>query len=133
MAPRRALRAEGGHALRILGSPARRRSNLAVDPRDVLIDLCVVCDRACARGGWAQANAMRSPQEKNTRLENMTWRIWNLARKKKEVRLFALGSFLLSLRAACFVSDAVREDVCPSVFDNSIHTLGSGKRSSGFD
>jgi sucrose-phosphate synthase len=36
---------------------------------------------------WAQANAMRSPQEKNTRLENMTWRIWNLARKKKEVRL----------------------------------------------
>jgi cytoskeletal protein RodZ len=34
---------------------------------------------------WAQANAMRSPQEKNTRLENMTWRIWNLARKKKEV------------------------------------------------
>jgi hypothetical protein len=32
-----------------------------------------------------QANAMRSPQERNTRLENMTWRIWNLARKKKEV------------------------------------------------
>uniref|UniRef100_A0A0E0CGT8 sucrose-phosphate synthase n=1 Tax=Oryza meridionalis TaxID=40149 RepID=A0A0E0CGT8_9ORYZ len=27
---------------------------------------------------------MRSPQERNTRLENMTWRIWNLARKKKE-------------------------------------------------
>ncbi|CAO1948656.1 unnamed protein product [Urochloa humidicola] len=39
---------------------------------------------------WLRANAMRSPQEKNTRLENMTWRIWNLARKKKEVRLFAL-------------------------------------------
>ncbi|XP_062229380.1 probable sucrose-phosphate synthase 3 isoform X3 [Phragmites australis] len=33
---------------------------------------------------WLRANAMRSPQEKNTRLENMTWRIWNLARKKKE-------------------------------------------------
>jgi hypothetical protein len=77
---------------------------------------------------------MRSPQEKNTRLENMTWRIWNLARKKKEVRLFALGSFLLSLRAACFVpDDAVREDVCPSVFDNSIQTLGPRKRSSGLD
>ncbi|PWZ06796.1 putative sucrose-phosphate synthase 3 [Zea mays] len=52
---------------------------------------------------WLRANAMRSPQEKNTRLENMTWRIWNLARKKKEVRLFALGSFLLSLRAASYV------------------------------
>ncbi|KAF8691306.1 hypothetical protein HU200_040432 [Digitaria exilis] len=33
---------------------------------------------------WLRANAMRSPQERNTRLENMTWRIWNLARKKKE-------------------------------------------------
>ncbi|KAM0832205.1 hypothetical protein ACQ4PT_065044 [Festuca glaucescens] len=33
---------------------------------------------------WSRANAMRSPQERNTRLENMTWRIWNLARKKKE-------------------------------------------------
>ncbi|CAN6216182.1 unnamed protein product [Urochloa humidicola] len=68
---------------------------------------------------WLRANAMRSPQEKNTRLENMTWRIWNLARKKKEVRLFALGSFLLSLRAACFVPDAVQEDA-PFCFDNSI-------------
>ncbi|WVZ79246.1 hypothetical protein U9M48_026848 [Paspalum notatum var. saurae] len=36
---------------------------------------------------WLRANAMRSPQEKNTRLENMTWRIWNLARKKKEFLL----------------------------------------------
>ncbi|GJM97878.1 hypothetical protein PR202_ga14839 [Eleusine coracana subsp. coracana] len=44
---------------------------------------------------WVRANAMRSPQEKNTRLENMTWRIWNLARKKKEVRLFAFDSILL--------------------------------------
>ncbi|PWZ17298.1 IQ domain-containing protein IQM1 [Zea mays] len=26
---------------------------------------------------------MRSPQEMNTRLDNMTWRIWNLARKKE--------------------------------------------------
>ncbi|XP_048538024.1 probable sucrose-phosphate synthase 2 [Triticum urartu] len=34
---------------------------------------------------WLRANAMRSPQERNTRLENMTWRIWNLARKKKEL------------------------------------------------
>ncbi|KAG8094961.1 hypothetical protein GUJ93_ZPchr0012g19810 [Zizania palustris] len=33
---------------------------------------------------WLRANATRSPQERNTRLDNMTWRIWNLARKKKE-------------------------------------------------
>ncbi|KAF8407163.1 hypothetical protein HHK36_006289 [Tetracentron sinense] len=34
---------------------------------------------------WVRAAATRSPQERNTRLENMCWRIWNLARKKKEI------------------------------------------------
>ncbi|XP_077217348.1 putative sucrose-phosphate synthase 1 [Tasmannia lanceolata] len=34
---------------------------------------------------WVKAAAMRSPQERNTRLENMCWRIWNLARKKKQI------------------------------------------------
>ncbi|KAL8094665.1 hypothetical protein AgCh_036264 [Apium graveolens] len=32
---------------------------------------------------WLRAQASRSPQEKNTRLENMSWRIWNLARQKR--------------------------------------------------
>jgi len=31
---------------------------------------------------------MRSTQERNTRLENMCWRIWNLARKKKQVFIY---------------------------------------------
>ncbi|KAJ0030155.1 hypothetical protein Pint_12435 [Pistacia integerrima] len=34
---------------------------------------------------WVRASATRSPQERNTRLENMCWRIWNLARKKKQL------------------------------------------------
>ncbi|KAF7020272.1 hypothetical protein CFC21_033390 [Triticum aestivum] len=34
---------------------------------------------------WVRTSAMRSPQERNTRLENMSWRIWNLARKKKQI------------------------------------------------
>ncbi|CAA7039067.1 unnamed protein product [Microthlaspi erraticum] len=34
---------------------------------------------------WVQAAATRSPQERNTRLENLCWRIWNLARQKKQV------------------------------------------------
>ncbi|KAL1816016.1 hypothetical protein ACET3Z_018590 [Daucus carota] len=33
---------------------------------------------------WIRAQATRSPQERNTRLENMCWRIWNLARQKKQ-------------------------------------------------
>lgn len=35
------------------------------------------------------AATARSPEERNTRLENMCWRIWNLARKKKQVFLYA--------------------------------------------
>lgn len=34
---------------------------------------------------WVRAAATRSPQERNTRLENMCWRIWNLARQKKQL------------------------------------------------
>ncbi|KAG2713362.1 hypothetical protein I3760_04G173500 [Carya illinoinensis] len=33
---------------------------------------------------WVRAAATRSPQERNTRLENLSWRIWNLARQKKQ-------------------------------------------------
>lgn len=36
---------------------------------------------------WVRASATRSPQERNTRLENMCWRIWNLARKKKQLEV----------------------------------------------
>ncbi|KAK8292349.1 hypothetical protein V6Z12_D06G117300 [Gossypium hirsutum] len=34
---------------------------------------------------WIRAAATRGPKERNTRLENMCWRIWNLARKKKQL------------------------------------------------
>ncbi|KAK6941704.1 Sucrose phosphatase-like domain [Dillenia turbinata] len=36
---------------------------------------------------WVRAQATRSPQERNTRLENMCWRIWNLARQKKQLEI----------------------------------------------
>ncbi|KAK8698599.1 hypothetical protein V6N13_114711 [Hibiscus sabdariffa] len=34
---------------------------------------------------WVRAAATRGPKERNTRLENMCWRIWNLARTKKKL------------------------------------------------
>ncbi|KAL5547754.1 hypothetical protein UlMin_002985 [Ulmus minor] len=34
---------------------------------------------------WVKAAATRGPKERNTRLENMCWRIWNLARQKKQL------------------------------------------------
>ncbi|KAI9107029.1 hypothetical protein K1719_022557 [Acacia pycnantha] len=34
---------------------------------------------------WLRAASMGGTEERNTRMENMSWRIWNLARKKKQV------------------------------------------------
>ncbi|KAI7993417.1 putative sucrose-phosphate synthase 1 [Camellia lanceoleosa] len=34
---------------------------------------------------WVRASAIRNSEERNTRLENMCWRIWNLARRKKQL------------------------------------------------
>ncbi|KAK4729785.1 hypothetical protein R3W88_022773 [Solanum pinnatisectum] len=34
---------------------------------------------------WVRASSIRDSQERNTRLENMCWRIWNLTRKKKQL------------------------------------------------
>lgn len=43
---------------------------------------------------FLQASSTRSPQERNTRLENMCWRIWNLARQKKQVLFLLILSIL---------------------------------------
>ncbi|GLT85307.1 hypothetical protein SLE2022_034990 [Rubroshorea leprosula] len=42
-------------------------------------------DESDLHRSWVRAAATKSPQERNTRLENMCWRIWNLARKKKQL------------------------------------------------
>lgn len=42
-------------------------------------------DESDLHRSWVRAQATRSPQERNTRLENMCWRIWNLARQKKQL------------------------------------------------
>lgn len=35
---------------------------------------------------WLKVVATRNSRERSSRLENMCWRIWHLARKKKQVR-----------------------------------------------
>ncbi|XP_071698695.1 probable sucrose-phosphate synthase 1 [Rutidosis leptorrhynchoides] len=42
-------------------------------------------DETDLRRSWAMASSIRDSQERNTRLENMSWRIWNLARRKKKL------------------------------------------------
>ncbi|KAL7112326.1 hypothetical protein ACP275_05G145300 [Erythranthe tilingii] len=36
---------------------------------------------------WVRASSIRNSEERNTRLENMCWRIWTLARKKKQIEV----------------------------------------------
>jgi sucrose-phosphate synthase len=58
---------------------------------------------------WIKVVATRNARERSTRLENMCWRIWHLARKKKQVRV-SPASFLgyhLSL-LVLFVNNLVR-------------------------
>ncbi|MFS8005466.1 putative sucrose-phosphate synthase [Helianthus anomalus] len=42
-------------------------------------------DETDLRRSWAMASSIRDSEERNTRLENMSWRIWNLARRKKKL------------------------------------------------
>lgn len=52
--------------------------------------------------GTLQVVATRNSQERNNRMENMCWRIWHLARKKKQVRMVLYGIFLYTYCArAC--------------------------------
>ncbi|KAL0372250.1 UNVERIFIED_CONTAM: putative sucrose-phosphate synthase [Sesamum calycinum] len=36
---------------------------------------------------WVRASSIRNSEERNTRLENMCWRIWTLARRKKQIEV----------------------------------------------
>nr|GEX57072.1 probable sucrose-phosphate synthase 1 [Tanacetum cinerariifolium] len=53
-------------------------------PTRYFVDNVIGFDETDLHRSWVKAQATRSPQERNTRLENMCWRIWNLARQKKQ-------------------------------------------------
>ncbi|KAG5564350.1 hypothetical protein RHGRI_000522 [Rhododendron griersonianum] len=52
-------------------------------PTRYFVEQVIGFDETDLYRSWAAAT--RSPQERNTRLENMCWRIWNLARQKKQL------------------------------------------------
>ncbi|KAI7751649.1 hypothetical protein M8C21_026209 [Ambrosia artemisiifolia] len=54
-------------------------------PTRYFVDNVIGFDETDLHRSWVKAQATRSPQERNTRLENMCWRIWNLARQKKQL------------------------------------------------
>lgn len=46
---------------------------------------------------WIKVVATRNTRERSSRLENMCWRIWHLARKKKQVLYIFTYLFFLSV------------------------------------
>ncbi|KAG9138668.1 hypothetical protein Leryth_018558 [Lithospermum erythrorhizon] len=54
-------------------------------PTRYFVEEVIGFDETDLHRSWLRAQATRSPKERNTRLENMCWRIWNLARQKKQI------------------------------------------------
>jgi sucrose-phosphate synthase len=53
---------------------------------------------------WVKVVATRNTRERSSRLENMCWRIWHLARKKKQVLSLSLSlSLYLSLSLSKYI------------------------------
>jgi sucrose-phosphate synthase len=46
---------------------------------------------------WVKVVATRNTRERSSRLENMCWRIWHLARKKKQVLSLSLSKYIIYL------------------------------------
>ncbi|CAL4988817.1 unnamed protein product [Urochloa decumbens] len=73
-------------APRLLQAPAAADYAAAYSPTRYFVEEVVsrFDDRDLHRT-WTKVVAMRSSQERNNRLENLCWRIWHVARKKKQV------------------------------------------------
>lgn len=51
---------------------------------------------------WIKVVATRNARERSTRLENMCWRIWHLARKKKQVWISPLSRMWINVSEFVF-------------------------------
>ncbi|KAL9662270.1 hypothetical protein QQ045_027102 [Rhodiola kirilowii] len=68
------------------GSSLLLRERGHVSPTGYFVELVITgYDETDLHRSWVKAAATKSPQDRNTRLENMCWRIWNLARLKKQL------------------------------------------------
>ncbi|TVU25952.1 hypothetical protein EJB05_28475, partial [Eragrostis curvula] len=68
------------------GDPAQTAAAAAYSPTRYFVEEVVSrFDDRDLHKTWTKVVAMRNSQERNNRLENLCWRIWNVARKKKQV------------------------------------------------
>ncbi|CAO2152462.1 unnamed protein product [Urochloa humidicola] len=70
---------------RLLQSPALADAAAYSPTRYFVEEVVSRFDESGLHKTWTKVVAMRSSQERNNRLENLCWRIWHVARKKKQV------------------------------------------------
>ncbi|CAO2143789.1 unnamed protein product [Urochloa humidicola] len=70
---------------RLMQSPALADAAAYSPTRYFVEEVVSRFDESGLHKTWTKVVAMRSSQERNNRLENLCWRIWHVARKKKQV------------------------------------------------
>ncbi|KAG6487094.1 hypothetical protein ZIOFF_055676 [Zingiber officinale] len=70
-------------------APATAPVGVHFNPTKYFVEEVVIgVDETDLHRTWIKVVATRNSRERNSRLENMCWRIWHLARKKKQAILF---------------------------------------------
>lgn len=71
-------------------TPANLREGVHFNPTKYFVEEVVTgVDESDLHRTWIKVVATRNTRERSSRLENMCWRIWHLARKKKQVLLIS--------------------------------------------
>ncbi|KAH7438685.1 hypothetical protein KP509_04G026800 [Ceratopteris richardii] len=71
--------------------PARIAESNIFNPTKYFVEEVVGgFDESDIHRSWLKATAIKNVHERNIRLENMCWRIWHLARKKKQVDVLSI-------------------------------------------
>lgn len=67
-------------------APAALKDSDSFNPTKYFVEEVVTgVDESDLHRTWIKVVATRNTRERSSRLENMCWRIWHLARKKKQV------------------------------------------------
>jgi sucrose-phosphate synthase len=83
---------------------AARESGDHFNPTKYFVEEVVsAVDESDLHRTWLKVVATRNTRERSSRLENMCWRIWHLARKKKQVFIIQLYSINVNFHSSTYM------------------------------
>lgn len=87
------------------GAASPRGPHMNFNPTHYFVEEVVKgVDESDLHRTWIKVVATRNARERSTRLENMCWRIWHLARKKKQVYTHSFQIAISPCSFSCFSS-----------------------------